>query len=67
MYIVLGVVLFLALTTALFAFGAATLAPASVLGTRLRRLMGASVEEPPTTSIKDRLERALDPISKALP
>jgi len=67
MYIVLVIVLFLTLTTAIFAFGAAMLAPSSVLGTRLRRLVGAPVEAPPTTSIQDRLERALDPISKAVP
>jgi tight adherence protein C len=67
MYVVLAIVLFLTLTTAIFAFGAAMLAPASVLGTRLRRLMGAPVDATPTASVMDRVEQALDPISKALP
>jgi tight adherence protein C len=67
MYIVLAIVLFLTLTTAVFALGAAVFAPASVLGMRLRRLTGAPTETASTASIQDRLERALDPISKALP
>jgi tight adherence protein C len=67
MYIVLAIVLFLTLTTAIFAFGVAWAAPTSVMGARLRRLMGAPVDTEPTTSMADKLERALDPISKALP
>lgn len=67
LYIGLVVVLFLTLTVALFAFGAAMLAPASALGGRLRSLMGARGEAIQAPSIQDRLEQALDPISKALP
>src|SRR5437868_3617877 len=58
---------FFAVFTAIFAFGAATLAPASAIGLRLRSLAGkkAQVEDKP--AVQERIEHALDPIARALP
>jgi tight adherence protein C len=52
-----------------FAFGAAAATPTSVLGTRLRALGGQSAQAPEKAALKvrERLEQALDPISKAIP
>lgn len=67
MEMMLAVLIFIAITLAVFAFGAAAYAPSSVLGARLRALgsQRAQVKEPPV--IKQRIEQALDPLSKALP
>lgn len=67
MEMMLAVLIFIAIALAVFAFGAAAYAPSSVLGARLRALgsQRAQVKEPPV--IKQRLEQALDPLSKALP
>jgi tight adherence protein C len=63
----ISVVLFVALFTAVFAFGAATFAPASALGTRLRVLAGRAAQTEDQSSIQERLEQALDPFTRALP
>jgi tight adherence protein C len=60
MVLVLAIVLFLTIALVVFAFGAAAYAPSSVLGSRLRSLTWQKTQ-------KDRLEQALDPLSKALP
>jgi len=67
MEMMLAVLIFVAIALAVFAFGAAVYAPSSVLGARLRALgsQRAQVKEPP--AIKQRIEQALDPLSKALP
>jgi len=67
MEMMLAVLIFVAIALAVFAFGAAAYAPSSVLGARLRALgsQRAQVKEPPV--IKQRIEQALDPLSKALP
>jgi tight adherence protein C len=62
------IVVFLTVVLAVFAFGAAAVSPGSVLGARLRALGGqqtAPVENKP--AIRERIEQALDPISKAIP
>lgn len=68
MLLALIVVLFLTIAMAVFAFGAAAYAPSSVIGSRLRSLGGANKEQQPErTAFKERVEQALDPLSKALP
>ena len=67
MDLVLAIILFLTIALVVFSFGAAAYAPSSVLGSRLRAMGGqkAQVQEKP--AFKDRLEQALDPLSRALP
>lgn len=68
MEIALSIVLFLTIVLAVFSFGVAVYAPSSVIGSRLRSLAGGpksgAPEKPP---LKERLEQALDPLSRALP
>jgi len=66
--LILIIVVFVTVVVAAFAFGAAVVTPSSVLGARLRALgsqQAQPVENKP--AIKERLEQALDPISKAIP
>src|SRR4051794_34657179 len=67
MEITIALALFFALFTAIFAFGAATLAPASALGTRLRALAGKNAQLDDAPDIQERLEQALDPITRNVP
>ena len=63
---IVAVLLFILIALAIFAFLAAAYAPSSVLGARLRSLaFQRPQKEKPI--IKERLEQALDPLSKALP
>ena len=68
MILVLAVLVFVTLATAIFSFGAAAYAPTSVLGARLRQL---GWEEPETQQerpgLRERFEQVLDPLAKALP
>jgi len=67
--LILAILIFVTIALAAFAFGAAAYAPSSILGARLRSLAfqrpQAQQQEKP--AIKQRLEQALDPLSKALP
>ena len=65
----LTIVVFVTIVLVVFAFGAAVVTPSSVLGARLRALGGQATQAPekPTIKMKERLEQALDPISKAIP
>jgi tight adherence protein C len=66
--LVLTIVVFVAVAMAIFAFGAAVLNPGSVLGARLRALGGGQAQVPENKpAIRDRIEQALDPLSKAIP
>jgi len=67
MAIALAVIVFLTIGLVVFSFGAAAYAPSSLLGTRLRALgwQRAKPEEKP--AFKERIEQALDPLSKAIP
>jgi tight adherence protein C len=67
MELAIAFVLFLALFTAIFSFGAATFAPASSIGARLRTLAGKNNQVEDQTDIQERLEQALEPITKRLP
>ena len=61
------IIVFLTIAVALFSFGAAALAPSSVLGSRLREIgwQRSKAEERP--AIRERIQQAIDPLSKALP
>ena len=65
--LILVIVVFVTVVMVVFAFGAAVVTPSSVLGARLRALGGQprALENKP--AIKDRIEQALDPLSKAIP
>src|SRR5580704_14861211 len=67
--LILTVVVFVTVVLVVFAFGAAVVTPSSVLGARLRALGGQTVQTPekPAAKVRERLEQALDPISKAIP
>jgi tight adherence protein C len=68
MILVLTLVLFLTIVLAVFTFAAAAYAPSSVIGSRLRSLAGGQKEQQPEKpAFKERMEQALDPLSKALP
>jgi len=70
MALVLAIVVFLTVALVIFSFGAAAYAPSSVIGSRLRSLgsqQRTQVQAEKPTAIKQRLEQALDPLSKALP
>ncbi len=67
MELALAIILCITVVLAVFSFGAAAYAPSSVIGSRLRQLgfqRTPAVEKPP---LRDRIEQALDPLSKALP
>lgn len=67
--IILTIVVFVTVVLVVFAFAAAAATPSSVLGSRLRALGGQQTQVPEKTALKvrERLEQALDPISKAIP
>jgi len=67
MALALTLVVFLTVVLAVFSFGAAAYAPSSVLGARLRALGWQREKPQPKPALKDRLEQALDPLSKAIP
>lgn len=64
---ILFVVIFISIVMAVFAFGAAVVTPNSVLGARLRALGGQPAEPVERPAIRDRIDQALDPLSKAIP
>ena len=67
--LILTIVIFVTVAAVVFLFGAALATPSSVLGARLRSLAGQGIAAPPKPSVKlkERLEQALDPLSKAVP
>jgi tight adherence protein C len=68
MEIVVAIIVFLTVVAVIFLFGAAVSTPLSVLGERLRSLGGDSArraEQKP--QFRERLQQALDPLSRALP
>jgi tight adherence protein C len=67
MALALAIVLFLTIAMVLFSFGAAAYAPSSVLGSRLRSLGWQKTKAPEKPALKERLEQALDPFSRAIP
>src|SRR5579864_9063138 len=67
MAIALTIVVFLTIALVVFSFGAAAYAPSSLLGSRLRALGWQRAKAPEKPALKERLEQALDPFSKAIP
>jgi tight adherence protein C len=67
-FLPLAIVVFVVVAVAVFAFTSATIAPKSVLSERLRALGSQQprVAEP-RPAIRERIEQALDPLSKAIP
>src|SRR5580692_10614146 len=67
--LILTIVVFVTVVLVVFSFGAAVATPSSVLGARLRALGGqpAQAQEAPAMRVKERIEQALDPLSKAIP
>ncbi len=67
MVVALSILIFLTIAVVVFAFGAATLAPSSVLGSRLREIGWQRPKAEQKTAIRERIQQALDPLSRALP
>ncbi len=67
MALVLAILIFVTVVAAIFAFGAAAYAPSSILGQRLRSLSWQRPQVQEKPAIRERIEQALDPLSKALP
>jgi tight adherence protein C len=68
MALILSIILFLTVPLLISSFGAAAYAPSSVLGSRLRQLGWQRAQpQQKKPAFKERLEQALDPLSKALP
>ena len=69
MPLILTIVVFVTVALVVFAFGAAAVTPSSVLGARLRALGGYSAMAPekPAAKVRERIEQALHPLSKAIP
>jgi tight adherence protein C len=65
--IALTIFVFLTIAVAVFAFGAAAVAPSSVLGSRLREIGWQRPKTQPKPVIRERIQQALDPLSRALP
>jgi tight adherence protein C len=63
----LAIIVFVTIVVAVFSLAAAAFAPSSVLGTRLRALGWQGEPEPEKPPIRERIEQALDPLSRALP
>src|SRR5258708_22214776 len=66
MILVLSILICVTITVVVFAFGAATMALWSVLGSRLREIgwQRPKAEEKP--ALRERIQQALDPLSRAL-
>jgi tight adherence protein C len=65
--IALTILVFVTIAVVVFSLGAATVAPSSVLGSRLREVgwqRPKAQEKPP---VRERIQQALDPLSRALP
>ena len=67
MALILSIVVFLTIVIIVFAFGAATVAPASVLGSRLREIGWQRPKAQAKPAMRERMQQALDPLSRALP
>jgi tight adherence protein C len=65
--LILAIVAFLTVGVIVFAFGAATVAPSSVLGSRLREIGWQRPKPQVKPAIRERMQQALDPLSRALP
>ena len=62
-----SIFVFFAIAVMVFAFGAAAVVPSSALGSRLREIGWQRPKAPTKPAIRERMEQALDPFSRALP
>jgi tight adherence protein C len=62
-----AILIFVTIAVIVFAFGAATMAPSSVLGTRLREIGWQRPKAQQKQPMRERIQQALDPLSRALP
>jgi tight adherence protein C len=67
MLLAFSIFVFLSIVVVIFAFGAAALAPSSVLGSRLREIGWQRPTARTKPAIRERMQQALDPFSRALP
>jgi len=67
MSLLIPIVVFVTIALAVFFFGAAVASPSSVLGARLRALGTQQQAQQARPALKERVERALDPLTKAIP
>jgi tight adherence protein C len=67
MELALTILIFFTVAAAIFSFGAAVVMPTSVLGARLRSLSTRPQTQAEKEPIKERIEQALSPLSKAIP
>ncbi|MGO9864756.1 MAG: type II secretion system F family protein [Terriglobales bacterium] len=65
--LLLSIVAFLTVAVIVFAFGAALVAPSSVLGSRLREIGWQRPKAEARPAMRERMQQALDPLSRALP
>ena len=65
--LIISIFLFLIIAVAVFAFGAAAIVPSSVLGSRLREIGWQRPKAQAKPVIRERIQQALDPLSRALP
>src|SRR5277367_4269321 len=65
--LIVPIVVFVTVVLVVFAFGAAAVTPSSVLGARLRALGGQQQVTENKPALRERIEQAMDPISKAIP
>src|SRR6202049_2001057 len=63
----LSIFVFSPIGVIVFAFGAASVAPSSVLGSRLREIGWQRPKTQTKPAIRERMQQALDPFSRALP
>jgi tight adherence protein C len=63
----LSIFVFLTIAVIVFAFGAAAIVPSSVLGSRLREIGWQRPKAQAKPAIRERMQQALDPLSRALP
>jgi len=67
MVAILAFALFLSLSLMIFAFSSAVLVPGSTLKDRLRVMLGRKTERGPRPAVQERVEQALEPLSKVMP
>lgn len=65
--LILTIVVFVTIALVVFMFGAAVVTPSSVLGARLRALGGQPQRVEVKPALRERIEQAIDPLSKAIP
>jgi tight adherence protein C len=65
--LIITIVVFVTIVVAVFSFGVAAVTPSSMLGARLRALGGQQQTAEAKPAFRERIEQAIDPLSKAIP